>query len=251
MVPVCYALLPDKNSDTYKRLFRLLQRKAAQFNLVINPTIIQVDFEKAVINTISEVFPLASIRGCYFHFTQSIWRAVQRHGLTVAYREDGIVAKIVRRTLGLPFLTANRVENVWLRVIEECPQQCQEFVDYVTSTYVDEINACFPHEIWCHFDNATGIRTNNDLESRNGKFKQVFRRHPNIFRFIECLKDVQEEEELNLRGLRAGVAPPTPRRKYAQATERLQRLKTLLERGEIDAWDYCGKCSVVSGLQKH
>ena len=31
LVPICYALLPDKSEITYKRLFRLLQMKARQF----------------------------------------------------------------------------------------------------------------------------------------------------------------------------------------------------------------------------
>ena len=108
MIPVCYALLPDKTEATYKRLFRLLQQEAAQFNLEIRPTVIQVDFEKAVINAIGHIFPYSSIRGCYFHFTQSIWRAVQRHGLVVEYREDDVVGRLFVELLDCHFCRLTR-----------------------------------------------------------------------------------------------------------------------------------------------
>ena len=75
---------------------------------------------------------------------------------------------------------------------------------------------------------------------------QIFNRHPNIFKFIECLREVQDAEETTIRLLKAGASPPKQRRKYAKATSRLQRLKQNLQEGDIDAWDYCSKCSVVS-----
>ena len=67
----------------------------------------------------------------------------------------------------------DKIDDVWLRVIGESPTECQDFVDYVTSTYVDDIDAQFPRELWSHYDNDSGIRTNNALESRNSKFRTV------------------------------------------------------------------------------
>lgn len=173
LIPVCYALLPDKLETTYKRLFELLKMKAHQYNIELSPEIIQIDFEKAVINAVSQIFPNSSIRGCYFHFTQAIWRGVQRYGLINEYKESESIGRLVRRALGLPFLPLSSIDDVWMRVIGECPPECQEFIDYVTSTYVDDVDAMFPREIWCHYSNESGIRTNNSLESRNAKFRQV------------------------------------------------------------------------------
>jgi hypothetical protein len=35
------------------------------------------DFETAVHSSIREVFPDINTKGCFFHFTQSIWRKAQ------------------------------------------------------------------------------------------------------------------------------------------------------------------------------
>ncbi|XP_067667517.1 uncharacterized protein [Haliotis asinina] len=50
--------------------------------------VIQTDFEIAAINAIETVFPNCNIRGCYFHFTQALWRKVQTLGFNEAYQQD-------------------------------------------------------------------------------------------------------------------------------------------------------------------
>jgi hypothetical protein len=37
IIPVVYALLKDKSSDTYYQIFATLRRKMATFNLILNP----------------------------------------------------------------------------------------------------------------------------------------------------------------------------------------------------------------------
>jgi len=46
-----------------------------------------VDFESAVWQALASEFPDATVKGCTFHFTQSIWRKVQELGLQKAYME--------------------------------------------------------------------------------------------------------------------------------------------------------------------
>ncbi|KAJ8305978.1 hypothetical protein KUTeg_016523, partial [Tegillarca granosa] len=43
------------------------------------------DFEKGIWKGVQHVFPGISIRGCNFHFTQAVWRRIQRYGLAFAY----------------------------------------------------------------------------------------------------------------------------------------------------------------------
>jgi hypothetical protein len=70
MVPVCVALLPHKNHNTYNRFFRLLLQLAVRYGFRFDPVIVCIDFESAVIATINEIFPNARIRGCLFHYSQ-------------------------------------------------------------------------------------------------------------------------------------------------------------------------------------
>ena len=130
-----------------------------------------------------------------------------------------------------------------------------QFMDYITTNYVDEYDARFPREIWTQCDNVLGdklvIRTNNHLEGFHGKLKKHFGKHPNIFVFIENLKKEQESQELNLRLMRAGAeTKEKQKKKYKNATEKLKNLRRLLDGNEISPSEFCGKCSVICISQK-
>ena len=84
-VPALYCLLPDKSEATYT----FLLEKVQSFNNSLHPRSIMVDFEKAMINSIKIVFPYAEVKGCFFHFSQNIYKQVKPIGfeapLGVAY----------------------------------------------------------------------------------------------------------------------------------------------------------------------
>ena len=77
--------------------------------------------------------------------------------------------------------------------------------------------------------------------------KELERPHPNVFRFIELIKEEQAYSENQIRLLQAGGPIPRSRPKYRQVTERLVRLKDRLVAGEITAYHYCG---AVGGILK-
>jgi len=43
------------------------------------------DFEKGIWKSMQLVLPGVIIRGCNFHFTQAIWRSIQKYGLAVNF----------------------------------------------------------------------------------------------------------------------------------------------------------------------
>ena len=51
--------------------------KILEFAPAWNPQTIMLDFEKAVLNVLSNSFPQVSLSGCYFHPRQSIHRQMQ------------------------------------------------------------------------------------------------------------------------------------------------------------------------------
>ncbi len=62
VIPLVYALLPDKTMATYNRLFGALKNLQPQFT----PTMWMTDFELAAINAIRQNFPSAVMSGCFF-----------------------------------------------------------------------------------------------------------------------------------------------------------------------------------------
>ena len=86
--PLIYMLLPNKTRETYNRAFTLLKEAAQSENLDIRPDIIMTDFEQGLIQAVELNFPTAQFKGCYYHFTQALWRKVQSVGLQSDYCQE-------------------------------------------------------------------------------------------------------------------------------------------------------------------
>jgi transposase-like protein len=69
--------MKNKNENSYITVFEKLKEI-----LKITANYIIIDFENALLNSIKKVFQNAMIKGCSFHFGQSIWRKVQSVGLS-------------------------------------------------------------------------------------------------------------------------------------------------------------------------
>ena len=68
-----------------------------------------VDFEAAIWAAARDVMPRITIRGCAFHWTQTVWRKVQSIELQGTYTNDVATHKIIRKILALPFLPAEHI----------------------------------------------------------------------------------------------------------------------------------------------
>ena len=148
--------------------------------------------ESAMIAAVQEVLSNARIRGCLLHFLQALWRKVQDLGFTVLCKEDQTFNRLVRRAAALPFVPPNQVHYVWMTALNEVADEVDRFKDYVTTTWVDDIEDRFPIELWSQYDNIAGIRTNNHLEGWHSKLNRAINRpHPNTFALSELLKEEQ------------------------------------------------------------
>ncbi|XP_018497531.1 uncharacterized protein LOC108865208 [Galendromus occidentalis] len=81
MFPLAYFLLPDKRTETYTRMFRVLKDHARGLGKVFRPVKFQIDLESSVMNAIEDEFGEAVMKGCNFHFAQCLRREVQNLGL--------------------------------------------------------------------------------------------------------------------------------------------------------------------------
>ncbi|XP_071105344.1 uncharacterized protein [Haliotis cracherodii] len=161
---------------------------AKQQNCYFNPRTFQLDFEIAAHNAVWSASPSTLIRGCYFHFTQCVWRRVQKEGLATDYKNDDEV-RLVRRAAALPLLPLDKVDDVWLQAIADSPAgpKVAAFMDNVTTTWVE--GRQFGPEIWNHFGNQ-GHRTNNNVEGWNHKLNKLTGRA--IRTFLKLLRYFKE-----------------------------------------------------------
>ena len=112
--PSIFALLPNKTETTYVNFYNALKT----LNESLNPNSIMVDFEKAAINAIQSVFTNTSVRGCFFHLSQSIWRRLQNVGFQKRYMEDSEFALQIRMMAALSFVPEEDVENAWNELLD-------------------------------------------------------------------------------------------------------------------------------------
>lgn len=156
-----YVLTCDRKRTTYDQIFNELLKLEPK----LNPTDITVDFEIGVIKSLSEHFPLASIHGCFFHFTQNVWRHIQTNGLQVPYTNYENFAFELRLLIALAFVPEGNVIEAYDQLIatefyadeteSEYKQQIQILLNYFQSTYLFAIDRTgkrkdplFPIKIW-------------------------------------------------------------------------------------------------------
>ena len=86
-VPLAYVIMSGKRASDYRAVLKAVLDQSTddqQFNIerVVG------DFEAAVWKAVHEVLSHIQMRGCSFHWSQSVWRHIQAIGLQSAYSAD-------------------------------------------------------------------------------------------------------------------------------------------------------------------
>ena len=84
-----YALLPNKNHDTYTDLFQALvdRCQARQYQMAVQTVV--TDFEDNVLRAVTAVFGRQTDhQGCFYHFTPATWKKIQHLVLVPLYRQN-------------------------------------------------------------------------------------------------------------------------------------------------------------------
>jgi hypothetical protein len=197
---------------------------------VLAPTTIVSDFESALAGAVSQQWPNALHHGCYFHFTQAVWRKVQEHGITALYNNNDEARNCVRKLLAMAFLPIPIIRNNFQLLSNASPQALQPLFEYFNAQWLTRI----PLSRWNVFD--ADNRTNNHVEGWNRRFNASVRRHhTNIWHFLRCLKDEHSANEMAINQFIAGQIIAGPRNtQYLAIDRRIARLKQRFEDGIIN-----------------
>lgn len=201
-IPLVYCLLPNKHTTTYQKVFELIISKCVEFDLVIQPKRIVIDFELAIHNACIETWPTVTIIGCRFHLCQSWFKKIQQLGLVVEYKDkDSVIGKFLKLIFGIHFLNPDQVGDFFVNAIfGEMPddERLKRFCDYLVETYIDE-HSTFPPKVWASMTEEM-CRTTNACESFHSAFNANFYyAHPNLYHFIDILKDFQISTYVKIR----------------------------------------------------
>lgn len=97
VLPVLYALLPNKEAGTYLRTFEAVKEMWPE----LNPSSISMDFEQGAIGAVRSTFPDSEIHGCLFHLTKNMRKKLAENGLLKRYNTDPDFALSARMIVAL------------------------------------------------------------------------------------------------------------------------------------------------------
>lgn len=134
------------------------------------PERVITDFESALIAAVETELPNSRASGCYFHFTQSLWRKIQELGLVRPYTRHERVRRFVRKVMSIGYLPLPTVRynfqlliraRATVRLINRY-DGIRAFIQYFQRNYLDGHQ--FPPALWNVHDRTTDNRTNNHVE---------------------------------------------------------------------------------------
>ncbi|CAF1284973.1 unnamed protein product [Rotaria sordida] len=234
VIPVIFALLPNKTQQTYQRLINEL----VQICPAWNPKSIMMDFEQAAINAFGDTFATttnpSTISGCFFHLQQSIQRKVQELGFKTNYEQDLVFAHNVNKIAALAFLQPADISQGFDDLYNASPPILRPLFDYFEDTYVGRhrpqgrSKPMFSIELWNMHQRTTDLsmRTNNSAEAWNRRFNSITQcQHPTLWSFIESLQNEEHFIHCQLVKLNAGQNIE-PNEKYLNYSKRLCHLIT-------------------------
>ncbi|CAK9291551.1 unnamed protein product [Gordionus sp. m RMFG-2023] len=195
IIPCAYILLPNKKKETYLKMLDLLKNYCLSIGFLFSPPKSLIDFEMGVLRALEEMFPTISVKGCYFHYCQCILRRIQGNGL-------------YRRLMAIPFLTEMDIPLVLSELNSEVEafnlDPIRDLFTYFKNTWINP-NAKFKYKMWNMYD-VQGVRTNNHVEGFHRSLKvYITYSHPNLYLFIDILKQIQQDMDIKFIQLRIGL----------------------------------------------
>nr|XP_018908476.1 PREDICTED: uncharacterized protein LOC109038019 [Bemisia tabaci] len=243
VLPLVYMLCSNKTEDTYNVLYQQLKIYAVSINVhQVHFQHALTDFEIGNMNALRRAFDGIQINGCLFHFGQSLWRQIVNKGLRNAYldTENSEIRKHLLELMALPFIPEEDLVATFDSLVEEIHEDVLEFAEYIERTYVRgrrgrgrrrAVPPLFPPRVWNCYTLVLEDRhrTNNVVEGFHSKFNRlVGTYHANVWKFIEKLRDVQEETEQNIVQKRGGHNISAPVNKTYVTNQ--DRVKAIVER---------------------
>ncbi|XP_011859287.1 PREDICTED: baculoviral IAP repeat-containing protein 3-like [Vollenhovia emeryi] len=162
-----------------------------------NLKFIMSDYEKAAITVMNEQFPVASIHGCWFHYSQALYRKWQRLQLKSAPRELLSMAMSMALAPSSLFMDSLNIMQIVADRISVTYPNVLLFMAYLRSTWLPIASKVSVHNC--------PVRTNNLVESFHHIANQKIGTKPNLWVFLEHLSEIISNQEIDYSRLRNNI----------------------------------------------
>ena len=202
-----------------------------------------MDYELASWKAFWEALPGVHLQGCYFHWSQCIWRKMQEVGLQAPYLSDNDLARFVRRIFVLPFLPATCIPGAFRRLRRRANSpKVRELMRYQRDTWMR-------HRLWSPSNWSVfrrDVRTNNAVEGWHNRLKEVCGHGKvSLYKFIHILQLEAIKVRTDLRDLRDGRLSQRRREPYVRMGKQIRRYWSRFSNGRISANQLLRMCASV------
>lgn len=245
VIPCVYVLMPDKKLSTYQLVFD----KIAELCPGIQPEYFMVDFEMAAIRAIRMSFINTQVKGCFFHFSQCIYRKIQAVGLQSAYKNNSGLNLKMRMIAALAYLPVNKVEDGFEALAGILPDEMNDLVTYFEENFIgikrrnSRKPPIFNPQMWNMHEliQKDLPRTNNSVEGYHNRLQNAIScSHPTIFKFLKLLQKDHARNTSEIAQTSSGHPQVSQRKIYKDLT---LRIKTVLQTSSPEE-------SVISTLER-
>lgn len=220
-------MMTSKEKALYKKVFGYLES-----TYKLKPENVMMDYESASRQAIGEIFSEARIRGCHFHFNQSLDRkANQCEDLDVKNPQAKVILDMF---MSLPLLPLENIREGF-EIIKQYQVQLELQDDF------DEFNLYFEN-FWLSRVTKEGFcvsdlvfRTNNFNEGYNSKLKRVMERKMNVYEFLQAIIELMEEA---INKFRYAKAKNVVFKSTSKITPQLDKALLKLENGSYTILDF-------------
>ena len=195
VVQVVYALLPNyKTQTTYQRMLTEFCKLR-----LFDPETIMTDFEQAIMSAFRCLFPSVSQSGCFYHFSQCMYRQVQQHGLQkLSYYVAEDFPLFIRMLAAIAFVPVTDAVDSFDTVVDAgYPDRVEPVVNYFEDNFIgwpdrrgNHRNTVFPLTLWNVNRRVVESlpRTNNSVEGWHGGFQSSLQcSRPTLWKLLDQL----------------------------------------------------------------
>ncbi|KAI6654464.1 hypothetical protein LOD99_860 [Oopsacas minuta] len=243
-IPAIHCLLTNKDDELYVAVIQKIRELVPQ----LEPDCAMSDWEQAARNAVKRVYPGIRVNGCWFHYTQAIWRKTQKYGLASTCRGNSECASFVKKIMAIPFLPAELILPIYNLLQIPTLQQSQMkklevFLNYFEKQWLTKIG---PEEL--SIFNLKYV-TNNAAESYHGKLKSIIKSsHPRIWNFLIVINNTIADYDNEMARIQEGREITRPRKKKnVMKNEHRKRCKEKLLSGSYSPIQFLERISCYIG----
>lgn len=229
--PLVFILCTHKDKASYDMMFDLLLEYCSDHDVLLDPSFIILDFEKAAMLSLRQHFENVTLNGCFFHLRQIVYRKLQREHLSSKYNNNSSFNHEIKCLLALCYVHPNNVNMYFKDLIETLSDDSRTIAEWFDIYYITGKNnkqPMYSPNFWCLTNNTSIPRTQNSAESFHHHINQICsQRHVGFYRL---LAELQKETKVNLMEITKIKNGETPAKKRKRKNEaNLKRIENILK----------------------